>query len=160
MNINQQIGLTLGKSNLTLLLSLCELGRNQTAVMINELEKNLEICTHEFESAAKDLLSAGDWVSVATSLGSMPLLIMRLQIHQIQKNLETWVSAQLRITSVSREAISAWQRETVTALQERAGAMPLSTTLRGFFGSEPQTDHSAKRTQPLGQLLPIAFNKI
>jgi hypothetical protein len=86
----------------------------------------------------------------------MPLLVMRLQLHQSQKVLESSIAAQLRISTVSREAMANWQRETALALQEGAGAMPLSTTLRGFFGKGPADSASMNSgARPLGQLLHI-----
>jgi hypothetical protein len=156
MNINQQAALTLSKSNLSLLLTLCELGRSQSAQMINELETQLESCYKEFESNSKALMQASDWAAVCSALSNMPLLVMRLQLHQFQKVLESSIAAQLRISAVSREAMANWQRETALALQEGAGAMPLSTTLRGFFGKEPaDTASIGYGPRTLGQLLPI-----
>lgn len=156
MNINQQAALTLSKSNLSLLLTLCELGRNQSAQMINELETQLESCYKEFESTSQALLQASDWAAVCSALSNMPLLVMRLQLHQSQKVLESSIAAQLRISTVSREAMANWQRETALALQEGAGAMPLSTTLRGFFGKGPADSASmSSGARPLGQLLHI-----
>ena len=156
MNINQQTALTLSKSNLSLLLTLCELGRTQSAQMINELEIQLESCYKDFESTSQALLQANDWAAVSSALSNMPLLVMRLQLHQVQKILESSIAAQLRISAVSREAMANWQRETALALQERAGAMPLSTTLRGFFGKGPADSASMNSgARPLGQLLHI-----
>jgi hypothetical protein len=101
-------------------------------------------------------LKANDWAAVCSALSNMPLLVMRLQLHQFQKVLESSIAAQLRISAVSREAMANWQRDTALALQEGAGAMPLSTTLRGFFGKGP-TDSARVNSggQPLGQLLRI-----
>jgi hypothetical protein len=156
MNINQQAALTLSKSNLSLLLTLCELGRNQSAQMINELETQLESCYKEFESTSQALLQASDWAAVCSALSNMPLLVIRLQLHQFQKVLESSIAAQLRISAVSREAMANWQRETALALQEGAGAMPLSTTLRGFFGKGPADSAGMNSNgRPLGQLLRI-----
>jgi hypothetical protein len=156
MNINQQAALTLSKSNLSLLVALCELGRTQSAKMINELEIQLESCYKEFESTSQALLQASDWAAVCSALSNMPLLVMRLQLHQSQKVLESSIAAQLRISTVSREAMANWQRETALALQEGAGAMPLSTTLRGFFGKGPADSASMNSgARPLGQLLHI-----
>ncbi|MFN4899937.1 MAG: hypothetical protein ACK5GG_00630 [Betaproteobacteria bacterium] len=156
MNINQQAALTLSKSNLSLLVTLCELGRTQSAKMINELEIQLESCYKEFESTSQALLQASDWAAVCSALSNMPLLVMRLQLHQSQKILESSIAAQLRISTVSREAMANWQRETALALQEGAGAMPLSTTLRGFFGKGPADSASMNSgARPLGQLLHI-----
>jgi hypothetical protein len=156
MNINQQAALTLSKSNLSLLVTLCELGRTQSAKMINELEIQLESCYKEFESTSQALLQASDWAAVCSALSNMPLLVIRLQLHQSQKVLESSIAAQLRISTVSREAMANWQRETALALQEGAGAMPLSTTLRGFFGKGPADSASMNSgARPLGQLLHI-----
>ena len=156
MNINQQTALTLSKSNLSLLLTLCELGRTQSAQMINELEIQLESCYKDFESTSQALLQANDWVAVSSALSNMPLLVMRLQLHQFQKILESSIVAQLRISAVSRDAMANWQRETALALQESAGAMPLSTTLRGFFGKGPaDAANIGSGPRPLRQLLHI-----
>ena len=156
MNINQQAALTLSKSNLSLLLTICELGRSQSTQMINELEVQLESCYKEFESTSQALLQANDWTTVCSALSNMPLLVMRLQLHQVQKILESSIAAQLRISAVSREAMANWQRETALALQEGAGAMPLSTTLRGFFGAGPaDAANVGSGPRPLGQLLRI-----
>ena len=156
MNINQQAALTLSKSNLSLLLTLCELSRNQSAQMINELGTQLESCYKEFESTSQALLQASDWAAVYSALGNMPLLVMRLELHQFQKVLESSIAAQLRISAVSREAMANWQRETALALQEGAGAMPLSATFRGFFGKgTTDSTNTNSGVQPLGQLLHI-----
>lgn len=156
MHVNQQVGLILSKSNLSLMLTLCELTRNQGIQMIDELEKNLESCYREFETTAKDLLNASDWISVAAALGNMPYLVMRLQTQQLQKIMESWIKTQLRISSVSRDAIATWQRDSATALQEGAGAMPLSATLRSFFGQTTPTTLQPQPT-PQRQMLPVRF---
>jgi hypothetical protein len=150
MNINQQAALTLSKSNLSLIVTLCELGRSQSTKTISELETQLESCYKEFESSSQALLQANDWATVCSALSNIPLLVMRLQLHQFQKVLESSVAAQLRISAVSREAMANWQRETALALQEGAGAMPLSTTLRGFFGN----DHA--KGPGAASLIPVA----
>lgn len=137
MNINRQAALTLSKSNLGLLLTLCELSRSQSAQMISELEAQLESCYKEFESTSRALLQANDWVAVCSALSNMPLLLMRLQAQQFQKVLESSIAAQLRISAVSREAVANWQRETALALQESAGAMPLSAALREAIAPNP-----------------------
>ena len=156
MNINQQAALTLSKSNLSLLLTLCELGRGQSAQMINELETQLEACYKEFESTSQALLQASDWAAVCSALSNMPVLVMRLQLHQFQKVLESSIAAQLRISAVSREAMANWQRETALALQEGAGAMPLSAAFRGFFGKGPaESANINASSRPPGQLLRI-----
>lgn len=165
MHVNQQVGLILSKSNLSLMLTLCELSRNQGIQMIDELEKNLESCYHEFEATAKSLLNASDWISVAAALGNMPALVMKLQTQQLQKIMESWIKAQLRISAVSREAIATWQRDSATALQEGAGAMPLSATLRGLFGEaakapvQTSVQNSAQASGLKGQVLPISFSQ-
>ncbi|MBU3725015.1 MAG: hypothetical protein FGM18_05820 [Burkholderiaceae bacterium] len=158
MHVNQQVGLTLSKSNLSLMLTLCELTRSQGIQMLDELEKNLESCYHEFEATAKNLLSANDWISVVAALGNMPYLVMRLQTQQLQKILESWIKTQLRVSTVAREAVSNWQRESATALQETAGAMPLSATLRGFYGQAPATPPQASATTTQGRVLPLTFH--
>jgi hypothetical protein len=137
MNINRQAALTLSKSNLGLLLTLCELSRSQSAQMISELGAQLESCYKEFESTSQALLQANDWQAVCSALSNMPLLLMRLQYHQFQKVLESSIAAQLRISAVSREAVANWQRETALALQESAGAMPLSAALREAIAPNP-----------------------
>ena len=159
MHVNQQVGLTLSKSNLSLMLTICELTRNQSIQMIDELEKNLESCYREFEATAKNLLNANDWISVAAALGNMPYLVMKLQTQQLQKIMESWIKAQLRISSVSREAIANWQRESATALQEGAGAMPLSATLRSLFGEASPTPLQPPTPKVQGQVLPVRFAK-
>ncbi|NBW00409.1 MAG: hypothetical protein EBR85_01610 [Betaproteobacteria bacterium] len=155
MNINQQAALTLSKSNLSLLLTLCELGRSQSAQMINELEAQLESCDTEFHLATKALLQANDWNAACWAVINLPLLVSRLQIHQLQKIFEASVAAQLRVTAVSREAMASWQRETALALQETAGAMPLSTALRGLFGAEATDLKSWTLEPPVGAYLPV-----
>lgn len=157
MHVNQQVGLILSKTNLSLMLTLCELTRNQGIQMIDELEKNLESCYQEFESTAKNLLGAQDWISVAAALSNMPLLVMRMQTQQVQKVMESWIKTQLKISTVSREAIANWQRESAAALQESAGAMPLSATLRSLVGATAPGGTRTSAPGPQAQMLPVHF---
>ena len=132
-SLNNQAGVKLAKANISLAVRLSELAHQQNSMWMDSLQKNLSGCYSEFEANAKNALSAGDWASMSMAWATMPLLMMKMQTRQIQQMLEYNAKLQQQTNSMLRDGLATWQREAAIAMQEGAGAMPLSTALRNWF---------------------------
>lgn len=132
-DFNNQAALLLAKANTDLMLKLCEIFRGNTNQMVEALQKNMDVCQKEFESSVRNSLSANNWTNMAMAWMNIPLLIMKHQAGQLQQVMESGVRAQLQSGTVIRDAVSSWQKDATSALQEGSASMPLSSTLRAFM---------------------------
>lgn len=132
-NITTDAQMRLAKANLALTARLYELGHQQNMLLLEGLQKTLSESFQEFQSSAKSALGAGDWAAFSTIWTTMPLLVMKMQARQMQQILEFNAKTQQTMNMVLREAMSSWQKDAGAALQESAGAMPMSTALRDWF---------------------------
>lgn len=131
--MNNEASAKLAKANISLAVRLSELAHQQNSLLMDSLQKNLSSCYAEFETNAKNALSAGDWISMSTAWATIPLLMMKMQTRQIQQMLEFNAKIQQQTNTILKDAMSNWQKDAALAMQESAGAMPLSTALRNWF---------------------------
>jgi len=144
MNINQQATLDMIKANVTLYQKTCELLHRQSAQAIENLQKATHSCETEIGQDLKRSLESGNWNAAMMAWANMPLIVMKLSTQHAQEILESGIKTQLQTTNAYKDAIAAWQRNLSLALQEGAGAMPMSATLRNFFnGSVPSHEHTS-----------------
>lgn len=131
--MNNDASAKLTKANISLAVRLSELAHQQNSLLMDSLQKSLSGCYAEFETNAKNALSAGDWISMSTTWATIPLMMMKMQTRQIQQMLEFNAKIQQQTNTILRDAMSNWQKDAALAMQESAGAMPLSTALRNWF---------------------------
>ncbi len=131
--MNNEASAKLTKANISLAVRLSELAHQQNSLLMDSLQKTLSGCYAEFETNAKNALSAGDWISMSTTWATIPLMMMKMQTRQIQQMLEFNAKIQQQTNTILRDAMSNWQKDAALAMQESAGAMPLSTALRNWF---------------------------
>lgn len=137
-NMNTDAQMRLAKANLTLIARMYELGHQQNILLLEGLQKTLTESFQEFQSSAKSALGAGDWAAFSTAWTTIQFLTMKMQARQMQQILEFNAKTQQNMNTILREAMSNWQKDAGAALQESAGAMPLSTALRDWFnGAAP-----------------------
>jgi len=68
---------------------------------------------------------------------------MKMQTRQIQQMLEFNARIQQQTNTILRDAMSNWQKDAALAMQESAGAMPLSTALRNWFDGAALTGNGS-----------------
>lgn len=132
-NLNNEVADKLAKANINLALKWCELLHNENMQLLQSFQKGCVNCHQELENNAKKALGSNDWVSMNMSWMTLPMTLMKMQSWQTQQLFEFNAKVQQQANAMLRDAVSGWQKEVAAAMQEGAGAMPLSSALRNWF---------------------------
>lgn len=145
MRLDPQSSLALYKVNLQLYFRFCDLLRENGLRWAAAGRDTFEACTTEFERAATRTLDAGDWKAVGFVAGDLYWKALQQQTQALQRFAETVVANQTGFATALQDALANWQKAAAVALQETAGAMPVSAMLQSWLEPPAPTPAAGRR---------------
>jgi hypothetical protein len=154
MRLDPQSSLALYKVNLQFYFRLCDLLRENGLRWAAAGRDTFEACATDFEHAATRTLDAGDWKAVGFVAGDLYWKALQQQTQALQRFAETVVANQTGFATALQDAVASWQKEAAAALQESAGAMPISAMLQSWL--EPPAPAPTPAPAPAGRRASVA----